>query len=97
MEEREQAKLDAQADVKRLEKLKQLSNNEEVQELFNLMLEECAQKMVLAFTGNGVTDWDSYCKARGQIVSDLALIQQIKGADAQIKTILEQLKNLYDV
>lgn len=82
-------------DMKAYSKLKKLSKNDELNEFMDLLVRTASQKMVWAFTGDNIKSWDDFCKVRGEIVSYLFPIQEVRGAEAMEKHIKQQLDTYY--
>lgn len=84
-----------ESDLKALEKLKRINNSQEFNDYFDLILKTASEKMVWAFVGDNVKTWDDFLKVRGEVVSYLFPIQEVRGADAMEKHLKEQLDSYY--
>lgn len=82
-------------DIKNYEKLSKINKSQEFDDFFQLQLDTAAQKMVWAFVGDNIKSWDDFCKARGEITAYLYPIQEIRGADAMKKQLLDNLNQYY--
>lgn len=83
------------ADIHALDKLKKINKSQEFNDYFDLILKTAADKMIWSFTGENVKTWEDFLKVRGEIVAYLYPIQEVRGADAMQKYLLEQLQNFY--
>lgn len=83
-------------DMKGYSKLKKLAKSEDINQLMDLLIKTAGQKMVWAFTGDNIKDWNDFCKVRGEIISYLYPIQEIRSADAMEKHLKEQLDSYYN-
>lgn len=84
------------ADMKAYAKLKKLSNSAEINELIDLFIKTASEKMVWAFAGDNIKNWDEFCKTRGEIVAYLYPIQEIRSASAMEEHIKTQLDTYYN-
>lgn len=84
-------------DTKAYKCLKRASESEEVNEILELFIRTASQKMTQAFTADAIKSWDDFCKFRGEIQAYLYPIQEVKGADAMVKRLEEQLKEYYNM
>lgn len=82
-------------DIKNYEALGKINKSDEFNEFFKLQINTVADKMLFAFIGNNVKDWNDFCKIRGEITAMLYPIQEVRGADAMKKQLLEQLNSFY--
>lgn len=76
-------------------KLAKLGKSAELNEFLDLLIKTTAEKMVWSFTSDNVKTWDDFLKVRGEIVSYLFPIQEIRGAGAMEKHLKEQLDTFY--
>lgn len=87
-------------EIKSYEKLAKINDSDEVNELFELLIRTCADKMIWTFTtgkeGDNVKSWDDFCKVRGEIIARLQPIQDVRGSKGMVKYLREQLKTYYD-
>lgn len=83
------------SDLRALEKLKRINGSQEFNDYFDLILKTASEKMVWAFVGDNVKTWDDFLKVRGEVVSYLFPIQEVRGADAMEKHLKEQLDSYY--
>lgn len=86
----------AEKDLKAYKKLKSLNRNEDFDLFFELLLKSASEKMLWAFTGDNVKNYDDFCKIRGEVVAYLYPIQEVRSADAMVKHLQEQLDNFYN-
>lgn len=84
-----------ESDLRALEKLKRINDSQEFNDYFDLILKTASEKMVWAFVGDNVKTWDDFLKVRGEVVSYLFPIQEVRGADAMEKHLKEQLDSYY--
>jgi len=84
-----------QRDIKNYEKLSRINKSQEFNDFFQLQLDSAAQKMVWAFVGENIKNWDEFCKVRGEVTAYLYPIQEIRGADAMKKQLLTNLNQYY--
>lgn len=75
--------------------LKKLSRSEDVQKLFERDTKLAVEKMVYAFTGKNVKNWEDFTLIRGEVVSLLSRIQEVNGAEFFEKKLQEQLDEYY--
>lgn len=83
-------------DIKGYKKLKSLNKSEELDTFLDLLVKTAGDKMVWAFTGDNIKSWDDFCKVRGEIISYLYPIQEIRGADSMVKHLEQQLDSYYN-
>lgn len=83
------------ADIKAYSALKSINKSVELDAFMDLLLKTAAMKMQWAFVGDNVKTWEDFLKVRGEIVSYLYPIQEVRGADAMINHLNEQLKEIY--
>lgn len=95
MDEHKAHKEGLESDLRALEKLKRINNSQEFNDYFDLILKTASEKMVWAFVGDNVKTWDDFLKVRGEVVSYLFPIQEVRGADAMEKHLKEQLDSYY--
>lgn len=96
MQDAEQAKQALKDDIKNYRGLRAINNSDEFNTFFDLQVKTVAHKMMTLFTGTGPKDWDEFCRIRGEVVAALYPIQEVRGADAMIKHLTEQLNQLYN-
>ena len=77
-------------------KLNRINGSPEFEDFFSLLMNTVADKMIWAFTGDNIKDMNDFYKVRGEIISYLYPIQQIKGADAMSRQLNEQLNSYYN-
>lgn len=82
--------------IKRYRKLNKINSSSEFDEYFDLLIETCAQKMIWAFTGENIKTMDDFFKVRGEIISYLYPIQEVRGAKTMVKTLQKQLDDYYN-
>lgn len=82
-------------DLKRFEKLERINKSDEFNDFFDLTIKTAADKMLWAFTGDNIKSWDDFCKVRGEIVSYLYPIQEIRGAKAMKQHLQDNLNQYY--
>lgn len=96
MDEAEQHKQGLEDQLKAYAKLKAINNSKEFNEFFDLIIKTASDKMVWAFTGDNIKTIEDFYKVRGEIISYLYPIQEIKGADAMSKQLTQQLNDYYN-
>jgi hypothetical protein len=98
MNEEDQAKAyqdGLQKEINAYGKLKDIGQSKELSDFLDLLMDTAAQKMSWAFIGDNVKSWEDFLKVRGEIVSYLFPIQEIRGADAMEKQLKSQLDQFY--
>lgn len=75
--------------------LKDIPKSKELDDFLGLLIQTVAEKMVWSFTGENIKNYEDYLKVKGEIVSYLYPIQQIRGADAMVQHLDKQLKEYY--
>lgn len=93
--EAKQAEEAIEKDLRGYRALNQLNKNADFDVFFDLLLKTCADKMLWTFTGDNVKNWDDFCKVRGEIISYLFPVQEIRSAEAMTKHLQEQLTQFY--
>lgn len=76
-------------------KLAKLGDNKALNDFLDLIIKTTAEKMVWTFTGDNIKSWEDFLKVRGEIVSYLFPIQEIRGAKAMQQHLREQLDTYY--
>lgn len=82
-------------DIRNYEKLEKINKSDEFNDFFNLQIETVANKILWAFVGDNVKDWDSFCKVRGEVVAYLYPIQEVRGAEQMKKQLVDSLNQFY--
>jgi hypothetical protein len=96
MDDNNAAKLEMAEQIREQKQLARLKDNDDVKKLFDYQFKVAALKMIWCFTGNNVTNWDEFCKLRGEVVARLEPIQTVNGAEAQARLLTEQLTQMFD-
>lgn len=91
----EEAKKGIYKDIKAYKALRSINSSDEMNAFVDLLIQTVAQKIIWAFTTDNIKTWDDFCKIRGEIIAYLYPVQEVRGADAMIKHLEEQLNNLY--
>lgn len=91
----EEAQKATKDQIKVYKALAKLSGDDKLAPLINLMIETATTKMLWTFTGDNVKSWDDFCRVRGEVVSYLYPIQEIKGAQAMVDHLKGQLESYY--
>ena len=94
--EDDQQKIAIEQELKNYKKLDRINQSEEFETFFKLQIDTVVLKMLACFTGNGPTDWNDFCKRRGEIVAYLYPIQQIRGAKVMQKQLADNLNTMYN-
>lgn len=92
----EQAKQGIEQDLKAYKKLQKINKSEEFNDFFDLITKTAADKMVWAFTGDNIKSWDDFLKVRGEIISYLYPLQEVRSADAMAQHLKDQLDSYYN-
>lgn len=94
-EDTKKVKDSIEKDIRAYKKLKDVGRSDELNTFLDLLLKTAAEKMVWSFIGDNVKTWDDFMKVRGEVVSYLYGVQEVRGADAMVKHLEEQLRNFY--
>lgn len=95
---RNAAKQQAQAqkeEVAAYRRLETLSVQNEFKEYSDRLIKTVAEKMIFAFTGDAIKNWDDFCKVRGEVHARLQPLQEVHEAGAIARTLEEKLKEFY--
>lgn len=95
MDEAKQAADAINKDLRVYRKLNELNKDPNFDAYFELLIKTCSDKMIWAFTGNNVKNWDDFCKVRGEVVALLFGVQEVRGSDAMVKHLSAQLEDYY--
>ena len=95
MDEAKQHQDSLNEQLKLYSKLRKINGSAEFNDFFDLIINTAANKMIWAFTGDNIKTMDDFYKVRGEVISYLYPIQEIKGADAMSKQLREQLSQYY--
>ncbi len=82
-------------DLRGYRALNQVNKNPDFDVFFDLLLKTCSDKMVWAFTGDNIKSYDDFCKVRGEVVSYLFPIQEVRSASSMAKHLQDQLNEYY--
>lgn len=96
MDEAEAHKQGLNDQLKAYQKLKKINSSVEFNDFFDLIIKTASDKMIWAFTGDNIKTMDDFYKVRGEVISYLYPIQEIKGADAMSKQLTQQLNEYYN-
>lgn len=88
---------DIKKDINAYKKLSSINKSKEFDEFFELLLKTVSQKMIHAFTSDKIKTFDDFLLLKGEIISYLYPIQEVKSADAMAKHLEEQLNQYYKV
>ena len=83
------------ADIKAYSALKNINKSTELDAFMDLLVKTAAMKMQWAFIGDNIKSWDDFLKLRGEVVSYLYPIQEVRGADSMVQHLTEQLNEIY--
>jgi len=82
-------------DINAYRKLKSINGSTELDAFMDLLIKTTAEKMLYAFTNDNIKSIEDFYKVRGEVISYLYPIQEVRGADTMIKHLEEQLKQFY--
>lgn len=91
----EQAKKSIEKDLNAYRELRSVAKSKEMDTFLDLLIKTAAEKMVWSFIGDNIKSYDDYLKVRGEIVSYLFGVQEVRGADVMVKHLESQLKTYY--
>lgn len=83
-------------DIRAYSRLKAINRSREFNDFFDLLLKTVSEKMLWAFTGDNVKSYEDFLKIRGEVVSYLYPIQEVRGAGVMEKHLKEQLDKFYN-
>lgn len=95
MDEAEQHKSAINDQLKVYARLNRINNSQEFNDFFDLVQRTVSEKMIWAFTGDNIKTMDDFYKVRGEIISYLYPMQEVRGAEALSKQLKEQLESYY--
>jgi hypothetical protein len=95
MNEAEQHQQAINEQLKVYARLNRINKSQEFNDFFDLIQRTVADKMIWAFTGDNIKTIDDFYKIRGEIISYLYPLQEIRGAEALSKQLKEQLESYY--
>ena len=90
------AKQSIEKDINAYRKLKNIPNHEGMNDFLDMLLKTAAEKMVWSFLEGNVKSYEDFIKVRAEVTSYLYGIQEVRGADAMVKHLEQQLKQYYN-
>lgn len=82
-------------DINAYRKLQNLSNSEDADQIFNLLLTTATRKIITAFTTDEIKNWEDFCKLRGEVFACLYPVQEVRGAQAIADKLQSTLDGFY--
>lgn len=82
-------------DIKHYEKLSKINDSQEINDFFDLQIKTVADKLLYTITSDNIKSWDDFCKVRGELIAYLYPIQEVRGAKAMKKQLVENLNQYY--
>ena len=84
-------------DINAYKKLRKISKSQELDEFMDLLITTAASKMLYAFIGKNVKNWEEFLEVRAEVTSYLYPIQEVYGANAMIKRLEENLQEYKNI
>lgn len=99
MTDQEQLEEAQREQINYYKKLSHVKDSDEFKVFFDFIMKTATDKMLWVFLnskeGDNVKSWDEFCKARGEIIARLHIIQEVYGADVMAKHLKRQLDEYY--